>query len=150
VNRHELRSGTAAGFLAAAATTGALIAIGRRTGTGARPFNIIASHALGSRAADAFGFVPLVTLTGVALHLALTTLLGIICLGIVRSRLSPAWLTAAGLSLLCGLVSVGMARRGGMSLAALLSAGDLLLYYLVLAVSLVAGIRFALPTSAVD
>jgi hypothetical protein len=150
VNRDELRSGAAAGVLAAAATAGTLIAIGRRVGTGARPFNIIASHALGSRAAEVFGFVPAITLTGVALHVGLTTVLGIVSLATVRLRLSPAWLTAGALSLVCCLVSIGVARRGGLSLAALFPAGDLLVYYLVLAVALVAGIRFALPRPTGD
>jgi hypothetical protein len=148
VNRDELRSGALAGFLSAAATGGALIAIGRRMGTGSRPFNIIAAHALGARAAEVLGFVPLVTLTGVLLHAVVTTMLGVLGFSIVRVRLSPAWLVATGLSLLSGLVSIGIARRGGTSLASIFPAGDLVVYHLILAASLVAGIRFSLPNLA--
>jgi hypothetical protein len=150
VNRHELRSGYSAGVVAAAATAGTLVAIGRRTATASQPFNIIASHVVGARAGGAFGFLPAVTIVGVVFHFTFTTLLGIITLALVRRRLAPLWLACAGLSLLCALISIGIARRGGFSLAALFSTGDLLLYYAVLAASLFAGIRFALPPSALD
>ena len=146
MNRHELRAGAAAGLLAASASAGTLIAIGRRASTAARPFNVIASHVIGSRAADSFGFVAAITLTGVVLHVALTVVLGIVALGIVGRRLAPAWLASAAMSLLLGLISVGLARRGTPSLAQLFSLGDLLAYYLILATSLVVGIRFALPS----
>jgi hypothetical protein len=145
VNRDELSSGSTAGILAAASTGGALIALGKRTGTAVRPFNVIASHLLGARAADSFGFVPRITLTGVALHVFVTTLLGVLILGIVKRRLAPAWLASAGTALLCCLVSIGLARRGDPSLAQLFSVGDLAVYFLVLAVSLVLGVRFAVP-----
>jgi hypothetical protein len=150
VNPDELRSGAAAGFLASAATAGTLIAIGRRIATASRPFNIIASHVVGSRAAGAFGFVPLITISGVVLHIVITTLLGMVTLSIVRRRLLSLWQTSAGLSLLSALISIGIARRGGASLAALFPTGDLLVYYIVLAAGLILGIRFALPKSALD
>ena len=137
-------------MVAASATTGTLIAVGKRASTVARPFNVVASHLLGPRAADSFGFVPRITLTGVAIHLGLTTALGIVILVLVRTRRSSLWLTSAGASLMCGLVSVGLARRGIPSLAQLFPLGDLLVYYLVLALSLVVGIRFALPSSALE
>lgn len=148
MNRDELRSGATAGVLAAGATSGALIALGRRTGTVARPFNVVASHLLGPRAADSFGFVPGITLTGVAVHVALTTALGVAILAIVRRGLAPLWPASVALSLLCCLVSIGIARRGSPSLAQLLPVGDLVVYFIVLTVSLVLGIRFALPSSA--
>ena len=150
MNRDELRSGATAGVLAAASTTGALIALGKRTGTAARPFNVIASHLLGSQAADAFGFVPHITLAGVGIHVVLTTLLGVVLLGIVRLRPFPPWLASAAISLLCCLISVGIARRGSPSLARLFSVGDLAVYFVALALSLAMGIRFALPPSADD
>ena len=144
MNRDELRSGAIAGALAAASTSGALIALGKRTGTVARPFNVIASHLLGPGAADSFVFVPRITLIGIAVHLVLTTLLGILILEIVKRRLSSLWVATAGISLLCGLVSIGVARRGAPSLAQLFSLGDLVVYFVVLALSLAVGTRFAL------
>src|ERR1044071_9734816 len=71
VNRVDLRVGIAAGLLGATATSGALIAIGSRAATVARPFNAIAGHVLGVRGSDAFGFVPRITITGIALHVIL-------------------------------------------------------------------------------
>jgi hypothetical protein len=150
VNRDELRSGVAAGLLASAATAGTLVAVGRRTATAFQPFNMIASHILGTHAAGALGFVLLITSTGVLMHIVMTSLVAVIALGIVRRHLMPLWLTTMGLSLLCALISIGIARRGGESLAALFSTGDLILYYVVLAAALTTGIRFALPTRAVD
>jgi hypothetical protein len=150
VNREEFSSGAAAGILAAASTSGALIALGKRTGTAARPFNVVASHLLGARAADAFGFVPRITLTGIAAHVVATTLLGVVILRIVRRRLAPIWLASAGASLLCCLVSIGIARRGNPSVAQLFPVGDLAVYFVVLALSLAIGIRFALPSAAID
>jgi hypothetical protein len=150
VNRDELSSGAAVGILAAASTSGALIALGKRTGTVVRPFNVIASHLLGPRAADSFGFVSRITLPGVAVHVVVTTLLGVVILAIVRRRLAPVWVASAAGSMLCCLVSIGIARRGSPSLAQLFSVGDLAVYFVVLALSLAVGIRFALPSPAID
>jgi hypothetical protein len=143
VNRDDLRVGVSAGILAATATSGALIAIGARASTPARPFNVIAGHLLGPRTAAVFGFVPSVTVTGIAVHLLLTTLAGIAVAFAARRRIMPAWLAALAISLLAALVSIGIARRGGMSLAALLAVGDLILFHVMLAASLTLGIRFA-------
>jgi hypothetical protein len=143
VNRDDLRAGIPAGFLAATATAGALIAIGSRSSTAAKPFNVIASHLLGASRADVSGFVAGITIPGIALHIVLTTILGILVVVIVRRRLAPLWLTAISAALLCALVSAGIARRGGTSLAQILTLGDLLIFYLVLGASLALGIRFA-------
>jgi hypothetical protein len=148
VNRDELRSGATAGLLAAGATAGALIALGKRSGAASRPFNIIASHLLGPRVAESFGWNPAVTLTGVVLHITLTTALGVAVLAIVRRKLASLWVASFGLSLLSSLVSVGIARRGLPSLAEVFPVGDLVVYFITLAIALVAGIRFALPSSA--
>lgn len=150
MNRDELSSGATAGALAAASTSGALIALGKRTATAATPFNVIASHLIGSRAADVTGFVPHVTLTGVAVHVVVTTLLGATIAGIVRRRLAPLWFASIAVSLLCCLVSIGIARRGGASLAQLFSVGNLAVYFLVLSLSLAAGMRFAPSPRATD
>lgn len=144
VNRDDLRIGVPAGLLAAMATSGALIAIGSRTSTAARPFNIIASHVVGTARADAFGFVPAVTITGIALHVLLVMLAGIAVAVVARRHLMPAWMASITVTVIVSLVSIGIARRGGGSLARLLAVGDLLLFYVVLAASLILGIRFAL------
>ena len=143
VNRHDLRVGVPAGILAATATSGALIAIGLRVSTAARPFNEIAGHVLGTQRAGAFGFVPSVTITGIALHVLLMILAGIAVAVVARRRIAPDWVATLILTLLSALVSVGIARRDGASLARLLAVGDLVLFYATLAVSLVVGIRLA-------
>jgi hypothetical protein len=139
----DLRVGISAGLLAATATSGALIAIGSRAATVARPFNVIAGHLFGVRGSDAYDFVPLVTITGIALHVVLITLAGLVIAFVVRRRIAPAWLAATALATLSALVSVGIAKRGGSSLARVLPLGDLILFYMVVAISLVVGIRLA-------
>jgi len=140
--RDDLRAGIPAGLLAATATGGALLAVGHRSATAARPFNVIAMHVLGSRA-DMLGFVAAVTLTGLLLHFVLTTLVAIITASIANRSLAPRWAAAGAASLLMALISVGIARRGGASLAAILTVGDLVVFYLTMAIALVIGMRIA-------
>ena len=142
-HRVDLRVGISAGLLGATATSGALIAVGSRAATVARPFNAIAGHLLGVQRSDAIGFVPRITITGVALHVALLTVAGIVVAIIARRRVAPAWVASLALATLSALVSVGIARRGGSSLARVLPVGDLILFYMVVAVSLAVGIRLA-------
>jgi hypothetical protein len=141
--KSDLRVGISAGLLAATASSGALIAIGSRAATVARPFNAIAGHLLSARRSDTFGFVPSVTITGIALHVVLVTLAGLVIAYVARRRLAPAWIASAALATLSALISVGIARRGGSSLARVLPVGDLVLFYMVVAASLAVGIRLA-------
>jgi hypothetical protein len=143
VNRDELRVGASAGLLAATATSGALVAIGSRAATVARPFNAIAGHLIGVQRSDAFGFVPSITIPGVLLHLLLVMLAGITVAVVARRGIAPAWAVSAAIAVLSALVSVGLARRGGASLARILPVGDLVLFYVTLAVTLAVGIRLA-------
>ena len=139
----DLRVGLSAGLLAATATSGALIAIGKRAATVARPFNAIGGHLLGVQRSDAFGFVPAVTIPGIVIHVVSITIAGLIVAFVARRRLAPAWVAALALASLSALVSIGIARRGGSSLARVLPLGDLILFYLLVALSLVVGIRLA-------
>jgi hypothetical protein len=143
VNRADLRVGTSAGLLAATATAGALIVMGNRSATVARPFNAIAGHLLGVQKSDAFGFVAGITIPGVAIHVVLTTVAGIAVATVGRRRFAPAWVAAMAVAVLSAFVSVGIARRGGSSLARVLPVGDVVLYYVILAIALVLGIRLA-------
>jgi hypothetical protein len=143
-----MRVGVKAGIIAATATSGALIAIGSRASTAARPFNVIAAHLLGAQRADVHGFIPSVTLTGVVLHVALTTVIAIAVAVVARRRIAPTWVAVTIIATLSALVSIGIARRGGSSLARLLTVGDLLLFYITLAIALILGIRFAFFDSA--
>lgn len=143
MNRHDLRTGIPAGIFAATATSGALLAIGSRASTAARPFNMIGGHLVGLQRADAFGFVPSVTIPGIALHFILVTMAAVAVAAVARRRWAPDWVAALVVSALGALVSIGIARRDGPSLARLLAIGDLLVFYLLLAATLVIGIRFA-------
>ena len=152
MNRVDLRVGISAGLLTATASAGALVVMGSRAATMARPFNTIAAHVLGASRSDALGFVPSITLTGIVVHVLLMTLAGVVVAVVARRRIVPAWTAALALSLLSLLVSIGMARRGGASLARVLPLGDLLVFHLIVAVSLTIGIRLAFfgQTRAVD
>ena len=143
MNRADLRVGTSAGLLAATATAGALIIMGNRSATVARPFNAIAGHLLGVQKSDAFGFVAGVTIPGVAVHVFLTTVAGIVVAVMARRRFAPTWVAAMAVAVLSAFISVGIARRGGSSLARVLPIGDVVLYYVILAAALVLGIRIA-------
>jgi hypothetical protein len=140
--RDDLRAGIPAGLLAATATGGALLAVGHRSATAARPFNIIAMHLLGDRA-NMLGFAAAVTLAGLLIHFILTTLVGIVTAAIANRRLAPAWAVAFAVSVLMALISIGIARRGGSSLAAILTVGDLVAFYLTMAIALMIGMRIA-------
>ena len=143
MNRVDIRVGLSAGLITATATAGALIAIGRRSATVARPFNVIAGHLLGVQKSDAYGFVPAITIPGVAIHVLLTTLAAIAVVVVARRRFAPAWLASVAVAALSALVSVGIARRDGASLARVLPMGDLVLVYLIFAAALTLGIRLA-------
>ncbi|HEY6218992.1 MAG TPA: hypothetical protein VIV65_02975 [Gemmatimonadaceae bacterium] len=133
-----------AGSIAAAATTGALIGLGRRDATAARVFNVIGAHVLGSAGVSSFHFGP-GTVAGILFHLVFTITLGVLILYLTTQRRLPLWPTAFGLAVLSALVSIGLARRSLPSLGLILPIGDLVAYYVVLAVSLGVGIRFAFP-----
>jgi hypothetical protein len=148
VNRDELWSALRAATIAAAATAGVLIGIGRRDLTAWYPFNVAASHVLGARAAAVYGFAVPITVVGILVHFAVVAVLSVILLALVRRNRAPLWPSAAGLSLFIALISMGLARRGTPALAGILPVGDLTLYFVLLAASLGVGMRFALPKEA--
>ena len=142
-----LRRGIAAGLVSAAAVIGLLLGIGRRAGTAFRPLNATAAALLGTRADNVWGFDAIVTIMGVLVVLALSTLAGMIV-----ARLSPSFRTlrtlvaAAGVSIVGYLLHVHVAARMDSGLSALLSLGELRALYVTLASALVLGIRFAFST----
>jgi hypothetical protein len=139
-----VRRGLAAGLVAAAAVTGLLLGIGRRAGTAFRPLNATAYSILGTRADGVWGFNSDVTIVGVVVVLALSTLAGI-----VVAWLSPPLRTvrvlvaAAGVALVGYLLHLNVAARVDGGLSALLSVGELRALYVTLASALVLGMRFA-------
>ena len=135
--------GIIVGGITAAATTGALIGIGRRLGSAGIPFAAI-SAALFHRTA-AGGEAGLV-FTGIVLHVTVMFVLAFVCLWLVeRLELSPV--IAA---LLVALAEFGLswlvAWSRGADMATILPLGDRIVLALVTVIALVVGMRFALPS----
>lgn len=72
-----MREGIRAGIIAAAATAGALVALGRTHGAALRPLNSVAHIVVGSRAYYMVG-VSWITLVAIAVHVASVALWGVI------------------------------------------------------------------------
>lgn len=136
--------------LSAAALLGFLIGLGHRAGVSWRVVNAAAHVVLGARADDVWGFTPDVTVTGGAVVLASSAAAGMLAARLgailpvrVAGVLSPA--IVAGLAY---LVHARVAARTSSGVASLLSTGELRAVYVVLAVSLAAGMRLAFSASA--
>ena len=82
--RRRIREGLRSGIVGAAATAGALVALGRAHGAALRPLNAVAHIAIGSRAYFLETLDLLVTPMAIALHVASVALWGV-----VFSLLSP-------------------------------------------------------------
>jgi hypothetical protein len=138
------RRGLAAGTVAAAAVVGLLIGFGHRAGTTWRPINAAAHTILGTRADGLWDFDFGVTPTGVAVVLVISVAAG---LGVTRIAASfrgmQVVLAAAGVSLVGYLLHLHVVARTPGGLAALLTVGELRALYVTVAVSLIAGMRFA-------
>ncbi|HXT16913.1 MAG TPA: hypothetical protein VN706_14835 [Gemmatimonadaceae bacterium] len=128
------------GTVASAATTGALIAAGRRLGSAGIPFAEISS-ALFHRTPSG-GEVGLV-FSGVVLHVAVTMLWSAAFVWLVRRarwrRIFAAVVVACASLVLSWLI----AWSTGRGVATVLPLGDRIVVSVVLAISLVVGMRFA-------
>jgi hypothetical protein len=143
-SRSPIRRGLAAGTVAAAALVGLLIGIGRRTGTTWRPLNAAGHTILGARSDGVWDFDLGVTPAGVAVVLVISVAAGLVVARIASPvRRMQVVLAAAGVSLAGYLLHLHVAARTPGGLAALLAIGELRALYVTLAVSLVAGMRFA-------
>jgi len=128
-----------AGCFAAAATTGALLAIGRRIGNAGLPFAAIGSVPFQRLQ---IGFTTQSVVTGLVFHV-----IGVFVWSALAVRLARAferWFLAAGLTATTQFtVSWIVAWWTGRGLSSVLALGDRLVYAVVLACALVAGMRFA-------
>jgi hypothetical protein len=135
VPRQATSSGVVVGGVAAAATTGALVAIGKRLGGVAFPFAAIGDVVLRRSTSSAVA-------AGVLIHVAAAFLWGAIYLWLVR-RGWRDWRAAV----LIGVAQLGsswlIASATGRGMATLLPLGDRIALALVLSAALVAGMRFA-------
>ncbi len=126
--------------LAAAATTGALIAIGHRLGGATLPFAVIGGALLHRTASGvAFGLV----LTGFIAHVVAVFAWSAIAVWLVRVRRWRLWLAAISVALAAHLFAWIDAWWTGRGLASVLPLGDRLLLAVVFAGALILGMRFA-------
>jgi hypothetical protein len=135
----------AVGGIVAAATTGALIAMGSRIGSAGLPFAAVS--ALVFHRTVASGAVGLV-FTGFVLHVAGMFLWSFVFVWMVEHYVhreaAAAVLVAVGQFILSGIITWAT----GQGVAGVLPLGDRIVFAVVLAVSLVVGIRLAFPRGA--
>jgi hypothetical protein len=124
---------TFVGAIAAAATTGALIAMGHRSGGAGSMFAAISS-VIGRSGGNVF--------VGVVAHTTVVFLWSAICVRLalrIRSQVLAALIVAS----LNFLVASIIAASSGRGLASELTFGDRLVYAVVLTASLIVGMRYA-------
>jgi len=142
VPRPWIREGLRAGTIAAAATAGALVALGRAHGAALRPLNSVAHIVAGSRAYYMEGLNWLITPLAIAVHLASIlawgALFSLFARGVRRSRLYPAALAFAALTWVIDYWVVPSRLRPGFESG--LSGMEIAMVYLVLGVSLAWGL----------
>ena len=135
------------GLLAAAATAGALVGFGLREGTPVRPLNGIARLVLGSRADGVWGIDPLVTATGVVVHVTLMFAWGLLYVRLADAR---SVLARVGLAIVVALAALLLdlfivERVLGAGGAGVLTIAQVIALHALLAASLVIGMRLASP-----
>ena len=126
------------GCVAAAATIGALIAMGRRIGSAAFPFASVGAIVLHS---SGFAIDSRILVSGVVLHVLFIFLWSALAVQLARG-LGPA-LAAVLTATTQFVVSWIIAWWSGSGLASALALGDRVVYAVVLAGALVVGMRFA-------
>jgi hypothetical protein len=135
------------GFVVAAATAGALVAIGHRLGSIVLPFAAIAASLLRRTATSSNG--SLVTL-GLVLHVLITLFWTAIFAWLVRARNWRPVVAAIVVAAVVHVVSWLVAWRTGSGLASLLPLGDRIVVGAIFAGALVVGIRFAFSQESED
>jgi hypothetical protein len=136
--------GAVVGGIAASATTGAIIAMGHRAGAVGLPFASIGAVVLrGTVTSGSAGMV----LVGLGIHLATIAAWSYLFLWalerFIHRDVFAALLVGAVQFALSGLVT----RVTGDGLASVLPLGDRIMFALILAASLVGGIRLAFPAT---
>lgn len=137
------------GTVAAAAVLGLLIGIGGRAGTRWRPVNAAAHVAIGAQADGVWSYHGSVTPVGGLVVLVLSIAAAF---AVVRLATWFPWVhgsvAAAVVGFIGYLLHVEVAARLPGGLSALLALGELRGLYVILAVALVAGMRFAFSVAS--
>lgn len=130
------------GLVAASATAGALLRIGMRDGTPARPFNAIASVLAGASAAQTWGFAG-VTLVGVVAHVVATVVWALVAEWLVERGVATRWVAAGVVAVAWLAFTTAIGRIVGNGVSAVVDLGDRVTIALVLAITLALGMRLA-------
>lgn len=139
VRDQRLSPTSVVGAIAAAATTGALVAIGHRAGNAGAPFAAIANVVRrGAFGASVGGLV----LGGVVIHATGLFVWSALCLRVV-ARVRSRTIAALIIAVANFLVSDFVARWTGFGMASELTLGDRVIYATVLTASLIVGMRYA-------
>jgi hypothetical protein len=130
----------AVGSVAAAATTGALVAMGHRLGSAALPFSAIGAALVRRTVTAQSGRL---VFAGVVLHVTVVFLWSAVFVSLVRRARWRA--VVAGFAVGAGelLISRAATSITGAGVASVLQFGDQLVLAMVYALALVAGMRFA-------
>jgi hypothetical protein len=141
-----IRAGLRVGLFAAAATGGMLAGFGLRQGTPARPFNLLATAIAGDRAAGTWGFDPVATTVGAAVHVLVVCGYGLLFVYLLREiRGSRPWVVATLLAAaLCGATLLLAPLLFGGIARTVLQPVQIVALHVVLGVALVSGMRLAL------
>jgi hypothetical protein len=145
VLRDRLRTGAIAGFVAAAATGGAMLGFGLARGAAWRPINTVAHLVLGYRAEITDGFDLVVTPVGILVHVGSLALWGVL-FALLAARLRGAVLVVAALLFAAGAFLLDhrlLPVRWKPGFELVLSLPELLALYLVLALALALGVVLA-------
>ncbi|MEJ7810982.1 MAG: hypothetical protein WKG32_11285 [Gemmatimonadaceae bacterium] len=145
--RERVTRGGYAGFVAAAATAGALIGFGIARGAPFQPLNTVAHMVFGTRAHLMDQFDPLVTPVALALHVTSVTVWGLVFAqlgGRLRSwRLVAAAAVFAGIAYIVDYHLVP--RRFTPGFETFLSSAEIGAIYVILALALATGVSLARP-----
>ena len=131
-------------MVAASATAGAVLRVGIRDGTPARPFNAIASVVVGAWAAQTWGFAA-VTLVGVAAHAVVIIASALAGEWLVERGVATRWVAAGVVAVAWLAFSTAIGRIAGNGLSGVVDLGDRVTIALVLAITLAIGMRLAFP-----
>ena len=146
----RIRLGLSAGFVAAAATTGALLGFGLRQGMPSRPFNVAASVILGEAAAGSWGFHRMATPVGLALHISAVVALGMLAAVLAtKSRRLRTVGASVIVSFGAAILHLALLGRDASSTRAL-TIPQLIVVYLLMGVGLMVGMRLARSSERID
>jgi hypothetical protein len=150
--RDRLLLGLWIGLIAAAATAGALVGFGWVRGTPVQPLNTLAHIVLGSRAFQVRSVDPAVTTAGIAVHVLSLVAWGMLfSLTLARARGARAWAVALLFAALVAVFDfVVVPERLSPGLDALLTRGELVVLYGVMAVAMGSAARLLDPHSSVS